>query len=78
MGASHNKEGGFLDFQKITARKRNPVGRPRPDECSSGSPLYFPPGRSRLEPGKSEPLIMGASRNKEGGFLDFQKITVTR
>ncbi len=64
-------------FQKITARKRKPVGRPRPDECSSGSPLYVPPGRPRLEPGKSQHLVVGGPHNKEGGFLDFQKITAS-
>ncbi len=75
MRASHNKEGGFLYFQKNTARKRKPVGWPRPYECTSGSPLSVPPRRSPLGPGKSEHFIMEASHNKEGGFLDFQKIT---
>ncbi len=78
MGASHNKEGGFQDFQKITARKRKPVGWPRRDECLCGIRLYVPQGRSRLEPGKFEQFIMGASHNKEGGFLDFQKITARK
>ncbi len=72
-GPSHDKEGQILDFQKITPRKRKGAGRPRPGECLSGSPLYTPAGRSRLDPGKSQHLILGPPMIKRGHFWIFKK-----
>ncbi len=68
-GLAGKRQATFLDIQKITARKRKGGGRPRPGECLNWGPLYTPAGKSRLEPGKSQHLIMWPPLIKRGHFL---------
>ncbi len=53
------KKGHFLNFQKFTTGKQKDHARPKPDNTSSGRPLYILTVRSCHESGKFGHLLWG-------------------